>query len=238
MIERIKKVLRQRGLRGTVKLIAWKIGNPCANWIFPSRYRARRSDCEFDVRFGVATAGIIELEQLHINSRHRESGVEYEQTKPAAFDTMMKPLKIHYEEFNFVDFGSGKGRALLLASDYPFRRIIGVEFALELHEAAQMNIASYCSATQRCHSIEVYCQDATDFILPLEPTVFYFYNPFDATVMKKVLTNIRVSLQEHPRPVFILYCNHLHRELMVQFGFVEIKSAVWYSVFRNNNSNE
>lgn len=234
MIWRIKKIMHQRGLSGTIKLIAWKLGNPLADWLWPARYRERKREREFDARFGVETAGIIELAQLRIESRHRQHGVEYEQTKPAAFDTLMKPLQIRFEDFTFVDFGSGKGRALLLASDYPFRRIIGVEFAVELHEAAQLNIARYRSATQRCHAIEVFCQDAAEFVLPPEPTVFYFYNPFDATVMKQVLANIRASLAVHPRPVFLLYCNHLHRDLVAQFGFVEIKSAIWYSVFRNN----
>jgi hypothetical protein len=236
MIEKIRKAFRQRGLGGTAKLVAWKIGNPCANWLWPARYRERRRDREFDARFGVETAGIIELDRLQIASRYRQHGVEYEQTKPAAFDTLMKPLKIRFEDFTFVDFGSGKGRALLLASDYPFRRIVGVEFAVELHEAARMNIARYHSPTQRCHTIEAYCQDATEYVLSSEPTVFYFYNPFDATVMTKVLTNIRTSLQEHPRPVFLLYCNHLHRDLVLKFGFREIKTGVWYSVFRNDDS--
>lgn len=53
--------------------------------------------------------------------------------------------------------------------------------------------------------------------------------------MKQVLTNIRASLEAHPRPVFLLYCNHLHRDLVLQFGFREIKTAMWYSVFRNND---
>jgi SAM-dependent methyltransferase len=162
----------------------------------------------------------------------RKSDREFDE--PEAFETLMKLLQIWWEDFIFVDFGSGKGRALLLASEYPFRRIIGVEFARELHAAAQVNIARYQSATQRCCAIEVHCQDATEFALPPEPTVFYFYNPFDATVMKKVLANIRASLEAHPRPVFILYCNYLHRELVRQFGFIEINSAMWYSVFRND----
>jgi SAM-dependent methyltransferase len=234
MIGKIKKALQQRGLGGTVKLIAWKFGDPLANWLWPARYQARRRDREFDARFGVETRGIIELERLRIASRNAAHGVQYEQTKPAAFDTLMKPLQIRYEDFVFVDFGSGKGRALLLASEYPFRKIIGVEFAPELHEAAQANLARYHSATQQCRAIELYCQDATEFVLPAEPAVLYFYNPFDATVMRKVLANIRASLAVHPRPVFLLYCNHLHRDLIAQYGFVEIKSAIWYSVFRNN----
>jgi SAM-dependent methyltransferase len=236
MMGKIKKTLHQRGLSGTAKLIAWKIGDPCVNWLWPARYQERRRDREFDAEFGVETRGIIGLEQLQIESCHAPHGVRYEQTKPAAFDTLMKPLQIRWEDFIFVDFGSGKGRALMLASEYPFRRIIGVEFARELHAAAQANLAQYRSPTQRCHAIELHCQDAAEFVLPAEPTVFYFYNPFDATVMNKVLANMRASLAAHPRPAFILYCNHLHRDLVLQSGFREIKATIWYSVFRHDGS--
>lgn len=234
MIGKLQKTFRQRGLGGTVKLIAWKLSDPVANWVLPSRYRARRRDREFDASFGVETSGFIALDQLHIRSRHERHGTWYEQTKPTAFEKLMKPLQIRFEDFTFVDFGSGKGRALLLASEYPFRRIIGVEFAVELHEIARLNIARYRSLTQRCRAIEVYCQDATEFVLPPEPTVYYFYNPFDAAVMTKVLANIQDSLERYPRPVFILYCNHQHRDLVVRAGFGVIKSAMWYSVFRND----
>ena len=47
--------------------------------------------------------------------------------------------------FTFVDLGSGKGRTLLMASDYPFRRIIGVELLPSLHQIAQENLRQYKS---------------------------------------------------------------------------------------------
>ena len=37
--------------------------------------------------------------------------------------------------FTFIDLGSGKGRTLLMASDYPFRRIIGLELLEELRRS-------------------------------------------------------------------------------------------------------
>ncbi len=50
------------------------------------------------------------------------------------------------QDFTFIDLGSGKGRVLLMASEYPFQKIIGVEFMPELHRAAQKNIAGYSHA--------------------------------------------------------------------------------------------
>ncbi len=65
----------------------------------------------------------------------------YQPTDAALFQEMMSSLPIAFSEFTFVDLGSGKGRTLLMASEYPFRRIVGVEILPELHRAAEKNIA-------------------------------------------------------------------------------------------------
>jgi methylase of polypeptide subunit release factors len=51
-------------------------------------------------------------------------------------------LDVEHKDFTFIDLGSGKGRALVLALSYPFRRVVGVEFALELHRVAEANLIS------------------------------------------------------------------------------------------------
>ncbi|MBS1806652.1 MAG: class I SAM-dependent methyltransferase [Acidobacteria bacterium] len=225
--------ITRRGRWGTVTLCLWKISNFLSNWLFPSRYRARRMDREFDKKFGVDTQGIIELEGLQITGENLRHGSGYEQTKPADFEKLMSALKIRYEDFVFVDFGSGKGRGLLLASNYSFRKIIGVEFATELHEAAQENIRRYRNHAQQCRNFELYCQDAVDFPIPRDQVVFYFYNPFNEEVMAKVLANIRQSIENHPREIFILYCNSVHRDLVRHYGFAELKSNRWHTVYRS-----
>ncbi|MBS1809105.1 MAG: class I SAM-dependent methyltransferase [Acidobacteria bacterium] len=234
LYDRLRKVIQKRGWKGTLKLIGWKIGYFNKYWFSPTQYRERRLDREYDFKFGVDTDGILDLRELGVDSPNIAHATWYEQTKPAAFDELMKHLRVRFQDFTFIDFGSGKGRAVFLASEYPFRKIIGVEFARPLHEIAEQNLAYYYSPTQKCETIELYCQDVTDFTIPPEPSVYYFYNPFDAEVMRKVLENITQSLRITPRPVFILYCNSRLRELMQQYGFIEIASSVWYSVLRND----
>jgi SAM-dependent methyltransferase len=233
LLQRLQKSLRRRGWLGTLGLCCWKVGHICAELLLPSRHRARRLDREFDARFGVDTRAIIPLSDLQIESANRAYGTEYEQTKPSAFRQLLSCAPIKYEDFIFVDFGSGLGRALLLASELPFKKIIGVEFAAELHCAAEENIRKYRSPTQQCKNFELLCLDAADYAIPHEPTVFYFYNPFQAGVLAQVLANIQRSLAEHPREVFIFYCNPVHRELLGSFGFVAIVDARWHAVYKS-----
>lgn len=229
---RVRKSVGRRGLRATAAVAAWKAGDFLGYWLLPSRHRARRLDREFDARFGVETSGRVELSQLRIESENVRYGVWYEQTKPTDFDELMKCLPIRFEDYVFVDFGAGKGRVLLMASEYPFKQVVGVEFSRELHEVAHENVRRYRSATQRCRNFELVCMDAADYAVPREPTVLYFYNPFGAEVMAAVLEAIRRSLAECPREVFIVYVNAVLREQVKQAGFAEIKAGRWNAVFR------
>jgi SAM-dependent methyltransferase len=96
-------------------------------------YRSYRAVHPFDERFGVDTSGLIyELASGHQNDAYNNG---YFAVAPSVFHSVMQAVRdrlaLDYRRFSFVDVGSGKGRALLLASDYPFREIIGVELSPE-----------------------------------------------------------------------------------------------------------
>lgn len=133
----------------------------------------------------------------------------YQPTDPALFCEMMASLAIEFEQFSFLDLGSGKGRTLLMASDYPFRRIVGVELVPELHRVAQENLARYRSARQKCFRLEAICRDAADFPFPIEPLVIYLFDPLPRSGLKRVVAELEASLRAHPREVFVLYHNPL-----------------------------
>ena len=103
-----------------------------------------------------------------------------------------------------MDLGSGKGRVLLLASEYPFRRVVGIEFAQELNEIAERNVALYGSARRRCDDVRTVTADAADYLLPDEPVVLYLYNPFAPEVLRRHLERNRGSLESGSRPVYVL----------------------------------
>ena len=122
-----------------------------------------------------------------------------------SIEEYLRPLDIAFEEYTFIDYGCGKGRALLLASEYPFERIIGVEYAPELVVIAQRNIELYRSGTQRCRSITVVESDAAAFAPPAVPTVYFLYNPFDGVVLTKVLDRIRRCNLQNRRLNYLIY---------------------------------
>jgi hypothetical protein len=148
---------------------------------------------------------------------------------------MIGSLGIQFESFTFIDLGSGKGRALLLASDYPFRSIVGVEILPELHVIAERNFATYSSPSQKCAQLRSWCGDARDFVFPDQPLLIYLFNPFFEPVLTRVLDNLEGSLRSNPRPLILLYANPLSEQLVACRSFLyKVTGTIQYSVYRSN----
>jgi len=153
----------------------------------------------FDFQYGTDTVGIIQLADLNINSKNVAHGVFYEPTPVKFFHHAMKSIQIDNEGFTFVDFGSGKGRNLLLASHYPFYEIIGVEFSRVLHETAERNIHIYQDRRQKCFRIRSICLDAEEYALPETNLITFFFNPFNEVVFVNVLNKLGSLADEGTR---------------------------------------
>lgn len=159
----------------------------------------------FDRKYGTNTSGRILLKDLTIKGKNVEAGTWYGPMSPKLFRQIMSHLKINYGEFQFVDFGSGKGRVLLMASSYGFNKIIGVEFAQELHRITNNNICVYELYTKKSNKIENIFEDATNYIIPNCPLVIFFNSPFTGKVMEQVLKNISTSFITNPRKIFLIF---------------------------------
>ncbi len=176
----------------------------------PERRRRRYGDAEYDWDHHVNTTSAA------VGWRERLLGVfhsPYQPTEPDLFREMLTALEqqshFDFHDFVFVDLGSGKGRTLLMASDYPFRRVVGVELLPALHHTAQENLGKYRSESQKCFTLESICGDATEFVFPAEPMVLYLFNPFPESGLRRMVANLEQSLRTHPRAVFVLYHNPL-----------------------------
>ena len=161
----------------------------------------------FDLEYGTDTGGLIPGEQLVSGRRNDLWNTAYYGISPSGFNQMMEALDLDWQRFTFVDLGSGKGRALLLASRYPFRRIVGVEIAPELSEVAAANVHRFAASWQTCRAIEAHTGDAAEFVYPAGPLVLFLYQPFLPPVLKRCLKNLAKSLAAEPREVYVVYVN-------------------------------
>jgi hypothetical protein len=219
--------LRVFAMRAANKLWSLMSTKKDAAWL---AHKARVDEL-FDTKYGLDTRGITQLSDLRITGPNRPNGVAHIASDPDEFADALASLQIKHEEFIFVDLGSGKGRALLLALRFPFRRIVGVEFALELHRIAQANLVRF-DATDGMDTgrISLIHADAAQFELPTEPLVIYLYNPFNAYVMKRVVERVLASHSARPRPIYIIYANAFLEDLWVDQGFTVLARGNAFSL--------
>ena len=181
----------------------------------PQRKRQRYGDAAYDWDYRVNTTSAA------VSWRDRLLAVfhsPHQPTEPELFQEMLTMLQrqagIDFRDYLFLDLGSGKGRALLMASDHSFRRIVGVELLPALHKIAQENLAKYRSESQKCFALESICADATDFAFPAEATVLYLFNPFPEAGLRRAIGRLEQSLRAHPRAVYALYHNPLLEQVL------------------------
>jgi SAM-dependent methyltransferase len=195
----------------------------------PDRARQRFGDMDYDWEHHVDTTS------ANVSWEARFIGLlnsSYQPIEPALFEEMLEALGIDYSQFTFIDIGSGKGRPLLMASEYPFRKIIGVELLPELHRIAQENVRRFPDERKRCRQVDAVLGDATRFAFPLEPLVVFMFHPLPDTEFQKVITNLEESLGRHPRPVWLAYANPLFESIVLKTGgFRKIMGNLQYSIF-------
>jgi SAM-dependent methyltransferase len=207
-VQKLADSLANRGLRATLGLVLKNI----------PYYARQLIDSRFDRKYGVETSGYAFLEKLEITSTNREWGITYQPTSAKHLKIMLSQISADLSEFTFIDFGSGKGRVLLMASEYPFKQIVGVEFAADLHAKAEENIPRYRNARQRCFNIQSLCMDAVDFVIPDGRCVLYFFDPFREDVMRRVLTNIANTYRRTGAKMFLIYYASVHADLVESLG--------------------
>jgi hypothetical protein len=120
------------------------------------------------------------------------------------------------EKTVFLDVGAGKGRAMLLASQFPFLRIEGVELNPILASIAQANISLWHNDLQAAalSPFALHHADATTHPLPPEPTLAFLFHPFELPILRRFLRHVESSQAAHSKPFDLLYANAEHDSLL------------------------
>ncbi len=198
--------------------------------------RGRRGQApatELDRQLGIETHQVVPNWTARVTGDNHLHGHDYQPVVAATFREVMSGLPTDLSACTFVDYGSGKGRALLLAAEFPFQRIIGVEYAQDLHEAAQRNLACASARLSGLDRVECLWADAAQFDPPEVPLVCFFFNPFDGRILRAVLEQLLRSVQDRPRDLWIAYVNPEHRQVLDVHPAVEpVLEGTGWMVYR------
>jgi SAM-dependent methyltransferase len=170
---------------------------------FTAAARERRRDR----RLGIDTVGYVAREELDPITSLAALTSHYEPTPGPIAEHLIRQVAGQASQFTFVDFGAGKGRVTLMAAMYPFARVIAIEHSPRLAATARANAERLVQRNKIVRPIEVILADATQWCLPPEPCVLFFFHPFDASLLRQVAHQIIESHQRTPRKIFLVFYN-------------------------------
>ncbi len=182
------------------------------------RLHERVLDASTEQLFFKQTKDPVPLKGLTIRGPNRAHGHDYRPSPCSLFEWTMGAIDYDVSRLTFVDYGAGKGRVLLLASQYPFAAVGGIEFAEELHDDAVMNIAQYPRSRMKCRNVECVLDDAIAVGPPEGESVNYFFNPFSREAFAEVLRNLVVSYRKRPRRLYLILVDPIATDLVDQSG--------------------
>jgi len=184
--------LKRRGVRGTVRKLL----------LYYDFYR-RGVDLSSENLFELTLVG-----------EHKEHGTAYLQNSYEVIEKIIKEvekLNLKVKEGAFLDYGSGKGLPMIIAQKSGFKRVIGVEFAIELYETSLLNMSKL-----GIKNFELYNMDAAFYVPPDDVSLILMFNPFDYVVMEKVSKQIVSKKNDYINDVYIVYinptCNYIFTE--------------------------
>ncbi len=211
LIQRIRSAWRRHDIRDFLRLVVVNARHYATN--ANRSWRGSKYRDEFDRSNSSQTGQIREVGSLTIDSPNSVFAVRYEPSSESIVCSAIESISIDYTGFTFIDFGSGMGRVLMIAARYPFKRVIGIEFAAELHRIAQENIRGMSLSQPVGDRVLSVCADAAKYELPPESLVCYFYNPFESQLLARVAERL-VAHVASGHNVYVLYVNPRHREVM------------------------
>jgi 16S rRNA G966 N2-methylase RsmD len=113
------------------------------------------------------------------------------------------------ESDSILDIGCGKGGALITLSKY-FQTADGLEISDKLVSIAKANLKKL-----NIKNYKLFKANAATFTDLDNYTFIYMYNPFSSSIMKQVMSNLKLSIKKHPREITIIYYNPVCHDVIV-----------------------
>jgi SAM-dependent methyltransferase len=214
--------LAQRGLGGTLRFALARARRQ------PNRQdETKPGPHPFDERYGVDTGGLIGGGDLRSGHRNDVFNTAYYGMAPSRFQRVMEywiadQTHAALEEYSFVDLGCGKGRAVMMASGFGFREVVGVELHPALAGIAEANVAVWSAAGRAVCPVRIVCGDATEFAFPEGPCLLYLFNPFAAPVIKQLVERIEADFAGRAGRLDLIYFNPEAGQLLEDHGGFEL----------------
>jgi SAM-dependent methyltransferase len=158
-----------------------------------------------DSLYGIDTGGIINASALRTGSASDVHSFGYGASLPSVIRRGIEACP-NLDQATFIDMGCGKGLPLAVASEYPFRRIIGVELSPDLCAVARRNAETIAARFPERTRIEIAQDDIIAFDLPAGYVIVYLYNPAYPPLISRLVPRL-AEHQARGGKVMVVYYN-------------------------------
>jgi SAM-dependent methyltransferase len=118
-----------------------------------------------------------------------------------------------YEDYTFIDYGCGKGRAVVVATEFPFQSVAGIELSATLAATARLNAAKIASQFPDRPSVKIVGANVCDFPLPGGKLACFNYHAFGPELLAQIIRKFEAALAGDTSHMFFIYYNPVHFEL-------------------------
>jgi SAM-dependent methyltransferase len=183
-------------------------------------------DSGFDYWNGTDTTRRIHPTRIQTDSANRTHSSYYGATRALPFFGLLKQLNLP-KDITFVDLGSGKGRVVLLAAEWGFRKVVGIEFSGPLCEINRNNLVAYKRRHALKAQVEIIESDVTQYVFQKDDRVCFLFDPFDSVILEQVLRNLKQSLRLHPRTLWMIYNTPAEHAVVMGSGVFQKWQCHW-----------
>lgn len=162
-----------------------------------------------DVLYGTDTSGLVEADQLQADHALVDQLKPYMGSQPSIVRRALRTLP-HPRGYIFIDLGCGKGRPMIVASEFAFDRVVGVDISADLVRTANQNAALIQARFPDRPPLHAVQGNAANVALPGGKLVIFLYNPFSAEIIEAVLRNLEAALEGGIEHAFLVYCNPVY----------------------------
>jgi SAM-dependent methyltransferase len=165
-----------------------------------------------DKIYGIDTSGVVQAENIHPDQTLHSQIIAYVGSQPSIVRRAISALG-DIRDYVFVDLGCGKGRVTVVASEFPFRAVSGVELSAALAATARLNAAAIARQFPERPKVTIAEANVVHFPLPAAKTVLFNYHAFGAELMAKIVARCEAALASGELPhMFFIYYNPVHAE--------------------------
>lgn len=188
------------------------------NWGLQIALFTLRQEWRGEKKYRINTTSFSDLSRFKIIGNQLAHATEYMPVSYFTIEHLFTHLPKQTREGSLIDIGCGKGRAICVAASYGFRKVIGIDFAKEMIDAAEKNLA----VTKSIHpSLEYQLRwaDISSLEIGKDVQTIFLFNPFDEILLKTVVQKIEASLKSYPRKLYVLYASPRHEEVFFAAGY-------------------